>query len=352
MRLSGRVLRTTYKLVSRIVFGNSDHADWMFEKMQRPRTVYLTARNLLHYWRGIPRIAGVTSIVIEPVYGCNLRCKTCYGVIPYRKIRPPRMPWDTFARIVDHMPSSVESVTFSLAGEPLLHDELPRMIDYAHEAGVRVVLATNGTLLKGERLEAIARTHLAVVNVSVETDAETAREVRGIDLEEIRENIRSLVDRKRPELEVKIALVAHEKNAEKIADVHRQWAGLVDNIKVSPVFRFNGNDNTRICLELWRGNLNVLTSGQVMPCCVSIFGGDPCDLVIGNVNEQTLAEIISGRVYADLLRRTVEGHPPKLCRSCSEFSAPAIPRRAPRSERGAAAEGAEGADKNKEAEAN
>jgi MoaA/NifB/PqqE/SkfB family radical SAM enzyme len=329
MHVAGHILRTSYRLASTLIFGNGDHADWMFEKMQRPRSIWLTAMNLLNYWRGVPRVAGMTAVVIEPVYGCNLRCKTCYGSIPYLKIRPPRMTWDTFARIIDHLPKSVETVTFSLAGEPLLHDDIARMIEYSHQAGVRVILATNGTLLKGERMEQIAATHLSVVNISAETDAEMAREIRGIDLEDLRDNIRRLVARKRPELEVKLALVAHERNADKIADVRRQWAGLIDNVKVSPVFRFNGEDHTRICMELWRGNFNVLTNGDVMPCCVSIFGGHPCDLVIGNVMNQTLDEIVHGPVYEKMLRDAVAGNPPKLCRSCSEFSSPRIPRRAP-----------------------
>ncbi len=333
MPLAAPMLRTSYRIASRLLFGNGEHADWMYEKMQRPRSIWLTAMNLLHYWRGVPRIAGLTSVVVEPVYGCNLRCTTCWGRIPYRRIRPPRMAWDTFARIVDHLPSSVETLTFSLAGEPMLHEELGRMIDYAYQAGVRVILATNGTLLKGDRLETVADSSLSVVNVSVETDAETARAVRGIDLEEIRENIRQLVARKRPTLEVKLALVAHERNAAKIAKVREDWAGLIDYVKVSPVFQFNGQNNTRVCMELWRGNFNILTSGAVMPCCVSIFGGDPGDLVLGNVNEQTLTEIMRGERYAQLLRDTLAGQPPRLCLRCSEFRAPTIPRRAPQRDR-------------------
>jgi MoaA/NifB/PqqE/SkfB family radical SAM enzyme len=333
MPLAAHMLRTSYRLASRVLFGNGDHADWMYEKMRRPRSIYLTAKNLLYYWTGKPRIAGITSVVIEPVYGCNLRCKTCWGRIPYVKTRPPRMPWETFARIIDTMPPSVESVTFSLAGEPTLHDDLGRMIEYAHQADVRVILATNGTLLEGERLERVANSPLSVVNVSVETDAEMAREIRGIDLDQLRENIRQLVQRKRPTLEVKLALVAHERNAKKIAQVRRDWAGLIDYVKVSPVFVFDGQDNTRVCMELWRGNVNVLTDGRVMPCCVSIFGGDPSDIVIGNVNDEPLTDIVTGQTYRRLLADTLDGKPPAICRSCSEFKSPTIPRRAPQRDR-------------------
>jgi MoaA/NifB/PqqE/SkfB family radical SAM enzyme len=312
-----------------LLFGNGEHADWIFEKMQRPRSIWLTAANLANYWMGVPRLAGLTSVVVEPVYGCNLRCKTCWGRLPYKRTRPARIAWDTFARVIDHLPASVETLTFSLAGEPMLHDELGRMIDYAHQAGVRVILATNGTLLTGDRLDELAMAPLSVINVSVETDAQTAREIRGIDLEEIRQNVRQLLARKRPTLEVKLALVAHEANADQIAKVRDEWSDLIDYVKISPEFAFNGKNQTRVCLELWRGNFNVLTNGDVMPCCMSIFGGDPGDLVVGNVNEHTLAEILEGSRYRQLLRDMLDGKPPELCRSCSEFRAPAIPRRAP-----------------------
>lgn len=329
MSLSAHMLRSAFWLTSRVIFGNGDHADWMYEKMQRPSSIWLTAMNLVHYWSGKPSIAGLTSVVVEPTYGCNLRCKTCWGRMPYRRTRPPRMPWDTFQRTVDTLPSTVETITFSLAGEPTLHDELGRMIAYVDQAGVRPILATNGTLLKDERLEMIAESPLRVVNVSVETDPEMAREIRGIEIDEIRENIRQLVRRKKPQLEVKLALVAHERNAERIAQVRKDWADLIDYVKVSPVFEFNGQDNTRVCMELWRGNFNVLTNGAVMPCCVSIFGGDPGDLVIGNVNDEGIDEIATGPRFRQLLQDTLDGKPPVLCRSCSEFHAPTIPRRAP-----------------------
>ncbi len=327
------MLRSAFWLTSRVIFGNGDHADWMYEKMQRPRSIWLTAMNLVHYWSGKPSIAGLTSVVLEPTYGCNLRCKTCWGRLPYKKTRPPRIAWETFQRVVDTLPPSVETLTFSLAGEPTLHDDLGRMIEYVDRAGVRPILATNGTLLKGDRLDMVANSPLRVVNVSVETDAEMAREIRGIELDDIRENIRQLVARKRPELEVKLALVAHEQNAERISQVRKDWADLIDYVKVSPVFEFNGKDNTRVCMELWRGNFNVLTDGSVMPCCVSIFGGDPGDLVIGNVNDEGITDIVKGERFRQLLQDTVDGKPPVLCRSCSEFHAPTIPRRAPQRDR-------------------
>ena len=325
---SFRMRKFFYNNVSRLLFGNSAHADWILEKMQRPGSIWLTCLNLWNYWRGVPHLAGLTSIVIEPVYGCNLRCKTCWGGVSFVESRPTRMSWETFARIMDNLPKSVESVTFSLAGEPLLHDDIIRMIEYACKAGIRAILATNGTLLTGTLVERLAASHLAVVNVSVETDPELNRDIRGIDQARIRENIIRLTALKRPEMEIKLALVAHRDNDAKISQVRQQWAGLISNIKVSPEFRFNGAGNVSACLELWRGNVNILTDGSVIPCCVSVFSGDPQAIVIGNVNEQTLDEIIQGQRFRKILAEASQGNPPELCRRCVEFRSPKIPRRA------------------------
>ncbi len=328
MKWSGRILTFLYKKASQLLFGNSDHADWILEKMQRPGSIWLTCRNLWHYWRGNPRIAGLTAIVIEPVYGCNLRCKTCWGSMEYVKNRPARMPWETFTRIIDHLPKSVESVTFSLAGEPLLHDGIIPMIEYVCKKGVRAILATNGTLLTGEILGRIAASPLSVVNVSVETDPELNLDIRGVDQPQLRKNITHLAELKRPEMEIKLALVAHSGNDAKMSQVKEQWAGLIENIKISPEFKFTGKDNLSACLELWRGNVNILTDGTVMPCCVSVFSGDIDSIIIGNINEQTLIEIIHGERFRSLLAGAAQGNPPPPCQKCVEFRSPNIPRRA------------------------
>jgi len=326
--------RFIYARVSQIFFGDSSHADWILEKVQRPGGIWLTCRNLWHYWRGHPTIAGITSVVIEPVYGCNLRCKTCWGGMEYVRNRPARMEWKTFTRIIDGLPSSVETVTFSLAGEPLLHEDIVRMIEYAGKAGVRVVLATNGTLLTGSLLEHIAASPVLVVNVSVEADSDLSREVRGVDLGRLRANILRLSELKQPKMEIKLALVAHGDNDAKIAQVRQQWFGLISNFKVSPEFRFDGKDNLSVCMELWRGNMNILTDGSVVPCCVSVLSGNHQAIVIGNVNDRPLEDIIAGDRFTGILAGVARGNPPDPCRRCVEFRSPHIPRRALRRSRG------------------
>ena len=326
MRLREYILRGAFRVASRRVYGNDRHADWAYEKMQRPRTCLSLAMNLAYYTLRKPRIHRIISLVLEPVFGCNLRCKTCWGALDLAGRRPRLMPWDLFRKAADQTPDYVETITFSLLGETLLHPQLPEMIDYAADRGKRAILFTNGTLLTDDLLTRIARSKLSVLNVSVDVDDETAREVRGTDQGAIRRNVERFIAAKRPETDVKLSLVVHAGNVERLDGVPQMWDGLVEHVKISSMISFDGEYSPHLCMEPWRGNLNVFTSGQVSPCCVDCWAA----LTIGNLNDQDLDEIIRGPAYRELLARFLDGDPPESCCRCTEYADPRIPVRAPR----------------------
>jgi len=324
--LKEHILRTAYGTASKLLYGNSVHADWAWEKMQRFSSCLTLAGNLACFYLRRPRIYRLISLVVEPVFGCNLKCKTCWGTLDLAGRRPHLMTWDVFRKAVDQTPAYVETITFSLLGETLLHPRLHEMIDYTAEHGKRAILFTNGTLLDGERLDRLARSKLAVLNVSVEVDDEAAREIRGTDQRLIRRNVEAFLAVKAPQTEVKLSLVAHAGNVQRLDHVWDYWGDLVEHIKVSPMTSYSGQGPPSLCMEPWRGNLNVFTSGQVSPCCVDCWPS----LVIGNLNVQSLDEIIRGRPYRDLLTRFLAGEAPPTCGRCTEFSDPRIPLRMPR----------------------
>lgn len=56
----------------------------------------------------------------------------------FRALMPKLRPWSDF-------------LYFHLMGEPLLHPQLERFLQIAGEAGFRVILTTNGTLLERQK---------------------------------------------------------------------------------------------------------------------------------------------------------------------------------------------------------
>lgn len=307
------------------MYRSSANMDWAFEKIRTPSSCLALALNLVCFYLRIPRVFRAVTVMVEPVYGCNLRCRTCWGVLHFHEDARPRfLEWDIFTKFVDELPRSVEAITFSLMGEPLLHPRLDDMIEYAHQKAFRTILFTNGTLLAGERLDRLARTHLDVLNVSFETDPGNAARMRGIDLEELRANIRAFIQEKRHETAVKLSLVAHPDNLDRVETVAKDWADVTEHIKVSPQLGVCDEAGPApLCLEPWRGNLNLYTNGDISPCCCDWF----IDLCIGNVRTQRVGDILRGEAYRNLLRRFLAGDPPTNCLHCREFTVPGAPLR-------------------------
>jgi len=328
MKLTERALRAALWLASWAIYHNGIHADWAYEKMQRPRTWLTLAANLANYFSRRPRVHRMFGVVVEPVFGCNLRCQGCWGAYALAGRRPTHMPWRLFEEVVDQTPSYVETITFSLMGEPLMHPRLHEMIAFAADRGFRTIVFTNGTLLTGDALIRIAQSPLAVLNVSVEPDAESSHEFRGVDLAAVRRNVDAFLAAKRSETQVKLSLVAHSGNYERLGRVWEQWAGVVRHVKISPRMgtNFEAGGPGPLCMEPWRGNLNVFTNGDVSPCCFDYFA----ELAIGNLYRQTLEEIVQGEAYRDLMAGLLAGQAPQRCVQCTEWKAEGVPLRAPK----------------------
>ena len=328
-------MRTILSLAARVYYGSAGQADWIFEKIRRPRSLWIVVRNILNYQLGIPRIAGVVTLNLEPAFGCNLRCKYCWGTFEARLKgrRPPLMDWNLFTRAVDQAPATVESVTLGCLGEPLLNPRTPDMIEYIARSGRRACMYTNAMLLEGERMERLAAAPLSTLNISIEPDAETSRQYRGADYDRILKNVREFSAARRHPTQIQLSVVLHPGNTGRMDALRRDWRGLASAIKVSPQILTEACSVRGSCSEVWRGNVVVYTDGSVSPCCVDVFG----DLQIGNLHGQTMDEIIHGDRFFTLLDDLAHGRMPARCTKCAEVALEKgpirIPKRAPKTAR-------------------
>lgn len=333
MSIPEKLMRIVCRTGSQIIFGTKEEADWIFEKIQRPSSYFLVARNLLNWKLRRPRVQGIVALMVEAVFDCNLRCTYCYRTqLPsFLQERPRIISWETLCRVVDQAPKSVETIQLCGMGEPTLHPRLCDMIEYIAQHGKRPSMFTNGTLLKGDLLARLAQTPLAVLNVSLEPDEKTCREFRGVELDTIRQNIRQFLAVKRPTTDVKVRMVAHPGNVEQVAQAAEAWRKEVQGVKIGPLINMREGHRTHFtCMEPWGSNLFIFSDGKVSPCAMDMFK----DLVIGDIHEQTFDEIINGRPYRDILARFAKGEPPDICASCSEVHLDGIPSLFPRAQRG------------------
>ncbi len=121
---------------------------------------------------GVPPL---TTYYMYITGGCNLACRHCW-------ITPTYEPNGSTGQCLDFelyklaieqaLPLGLASIKFT-GGEPLLHPDFVRMVDYATERGLRTWLETNGTLMTQE-LARHLKEKTSLKSVSVSLDGATA----------------------------------------------------------------------------------------------------------------------------------------------------------------------------------
>lgn len=103
------------------------------------------------------------KIYLEISNVCNLNCAFCPGTG-----RAPRvMTAEEFSFLLPRLRPYTDYLYFHLMGEPLAHPQLETFLALAHESGFKVILTTNGTLLKKHREMLLHSPGLHKVNVSL-----------------------------------------------------------------------------------------------------------------------------------------------------------------------------------------
>ncbi len=144
-----------------------------------------------------PRRPDVRKLYIEPTTTCNLDCRTCVRTI-WEDPKAP-MAMTTFERLVASLPDlpNLDRVVFTGFGEPLAHPHLLDMIGVMRERGLAVSLGSNGLLLKPKIARELVRLGVDRLVISVDgAKPETYADVRGAMLSTILNNIRGLNEAK------------------------------------------------------------------------------------------------------------------------------------------------------------
>ncbi len=237
---------------------------------------------------------------------------------------------EEFRVLASKLRPHAEYLYFHLMGEPLLHPLLGNFLNIAGELGFKVMITTNGTLLKERGAILCESPALLKVNISLQSfEANQGGELSAylescIDFAEkanaagkrceFRLWNRNGLESMNPEIEAKIE-AAFPKPWKK----SREGWKLRENLWLEPGDRFDWPDldesdrgESCFCYGL-RDQIGVLCDGTVVPCCLDHEG----DIVLGNLFEQELDEIIHSdraRRIRDAFseRRAVEA----LCRTC------------------------------------
>ena len=259
----------------------------------------------------------ITSLIIEPTNTCNLRCTFCF-VTEGMTREGGFMDFDLFKKIIDDCPD-LEHLCMHNWGEPLLHKDIFKMIEYAKNKGVNyVVMNTNGTLFTDKMIDRIVDSKLDIIRFSIDGSAETFKRVRGVELQNIEQNINKLKkvkEKRRPKLKMGVVFTVEEDTEGDAEDYITHWEKIVDHVRLQP--KLITSPRTEVCPEPFGkdyGKLVVLWDGRVIPCCVDYNA----NLTIGSVQNNTIPNLWKNEKMDLLRKQHLKGQFPDTCANCNE----------------------------------
>ena len=266
------------------------------------------------------------KIYLEISNVCNLRCSFCPGT--GRKNHA--MDETEFRELLPKLRPYADYLYFHLMGEPLCHPLLGRFLELAGEAGFRVILTTNGTLLRKRQELLLNAPALHKVNISLH--AFEANDL-AVPFSEYLQDCFAFGKAAEGKVLTVYRLWNHggaeQRNGEILAAMERffpkPWAEerrgvrLGERVYLEYGDKFDWPDlsapdggEAGFCYGL-RDQIGVLCDGTVVPCCLDHEG----DLSLGNLHTQSMEEILASpraqAIYEGFsARKAVE----PLCRRC------------------------------------
>jgi len=302
-------------IAARKIARNRQVADVVFDRCSTPADLARSALNHIAFILRLPKTFYLTSVMLEVTNRCNLKCRFC----PSEKMTRQRGFMDpALAESVLRGCKHLQYVYLYDWGEPLLHPELPRIIQTATKLGHRTFMVTNGTLLTPSLSEEIIRAGLSTICFSIDGLEEVYTSLRGVDYRLLEQNLLDFLkmkERLNPRLRVEINYVVSADTEHQVERFKSIWGAEADYISFQPMLTYNEIRRIRPCRELWKGTLVVLWDGKVVACCVDYDGA----LQVGDATKQDIMDILNSGEMVRLRTDHGRGHFCSLCRFCSEY---------------------------------
>lgn len=271
---------------------------------------------------------------IEPTNYCNLVCPFCPSGRNELGRERRHMRLNEFKSIIDDMQDYLFLLVLWGWGEPFLNPELPEMIAYANEKGIKTVTSTNGQLLCDDSYcERILKSGLATLIVAIDSLDEHRYELfrKGGDLGRVLNGFESFVAMKNElnsKVSINMRMVVTKYNENEIEMMRSKARSLgADRFTVKTVnpnpgtaigtdeevipvnlkyrrYKYIKGTSQRIrkrmaiCTFPWNSCI-ILSNGDVVACCYDFDG----QMISGNAYQQRLTAIWNGPVFRELRKK-------------------------------------------------
>ena len=256
------------------------------------------------------------KIYIEITNGCNLKCDFCIG-----NKRPVKfMSFSDFKVILDKVKSYTNYLYFHVLGEPLLHPDVVKFIEYAFNMGFFVNITTNGYLIN--RLKGIC--NIRQLNISLHSfDSKY-----GISMDKYLGDIFSTIDSFD---DTYVSLRLWGRGNEEILSYVSDYFGVhipfdFDKYKLSgrvflskfrefiwPDLTNNYYSASGKCYGLI-DHIGILSDGSIVPCCLDSHAS----ICLGNIFYDDLNIVLSSERVKEMISGFKNNYKcEELCRHCS-----------------------------------
>ena len=107
---------------------------------------------------------------------CNLKCVHCRSSSEFEVKEHPDFSFEEATRVLDDISSYAKPVVVLSGGEPLIRKDVFDIARYGTEKGLRMCLATNGTLVTESVCEKVKESGLRIVSLSLDGSTEAVHD--------------------------------------------------------------------------------------------------------------------------------------------------------------------------------
>lgn len=323
----------------------SRHA-WSLVRHSTPRKVLNLLRVEMEYRLRRTVVKGRPYIlIVDPINVCNLRCPLCPTGLGTQGRRGQLMSWETYTRIIDQMAPWAYEVNLYNWGESILHPHVFEMIEYARSRNLATNMSANFNKLRDGAIDRLILSGLENLSLSIDgaTQETYARYRVGGDLEQVLENARHLVRRKKelrrrtPSIEWQYIVFRH--NAHEVEAARRLAREIgVDRFRlIPPGMPFDTPDPDAVRKEWFLEGQRDESRGPLQSACFYLYraftanpdgGAAPCCIAIGkehdfgNVLDEDFDRIWNNEKYRSaraLYRKGGDPSTQTICDRCTIF---------------------------------
>lgn len=286
-------------------------------------------------------------VQIFPVYGCNFKCNYCIHSVPKNQrgfiTNEYFIDYELYKKCIDDLcrfPQKLKMLRFAGTGEPLMHNDIAKMVRYAKEKNVAdsIDIVTNGSLLTEELTKELVEAGLSRIRISIQgLSSSKYASITGqnIDFQNLKDRINYFYKNKgNTEIYIKIIDCALEPGEEELflnifgdmCDViaiehllpavkHIDYESIYD-IKDKNITQ-NGAilNEVEVCPQPFYF-MQINPNGDVVPCCSMETA-----YVVGNAKDVDLNKLWNGDRYNLFREKQLlkQKNSYSTCRDCTQY---------------------------------